>query len=178
MKTVKRMRGNVVDPEQYEIHNLPCASVYRVAAQIVSTGVLFPVSMDTVEYDTDSMWSSAAPSVLTCRTAGLYRFTAWWTWDATGVGQRGLLLWRTLFNQPAVQTLYPGGGILAEGNEINATGGGLYTAHGPLSYDIVLNAGDFVTMRVSQFTGANLSIIPSTAPLRYNGFQACLISTI
>lgn len=157
------------------IHDMPRASVYRVAAQVVSSGTLFPAGFDTVEYDVEGMWSAVSPSSFACRTAGLWRVTGWWTWDVSAAGQRGLLIYRT--TTAGTQTLYPGNGILAEGHSIPSNGGGLTTPHGPLSYDIDLDAGDTVTMRVSQFTGGNLSITPATSANRYNGFQACLIST-
>lgn len=83
VKFLTGARNNHVEADTYRALNVPRFSIYRAAAFAatipVSTATAVP--WDTVLYDPDGMWASATPTVITCRTAGLYEFSFGFYWD-------------------------------------------------------------------------------------------------
>lgn len=167
MKTVKRMRGNVLDPEQYEIHNMPCAQIYRVAAiPNLAANVLTQHIFDTIDYDNDGIYNPALPNQFTIRTTGLYLCHAAATFgsDLTASYRLGYL-----YKNSGLASIVQYGPFLT-GQATNA--GNQITC----SWQIPFNAGDTLTFWVQ--TGVVVGLGVANAAGRSNGMAVCLISTI
>lgn len=162
------IRGNKMKGRE-QILDVPRVSVYKAGGSAPASGVATIVTWDTEEYDNDGMWSTLAPTALIASTAGLYDVTAWGTWapDAT-VTRR---MWIAKTTPLGVVTTY-----FSPGAEINAVGAGLTTTQ-QVGHQIQLDADDQLTVTIQQFTAGGIAWNGSTATLRTNGFQACLIST-
>lgn len=161
-------RGNKLNNID-RILSMPSVSVYKTAGSAPGSGVATIVAWDTEEYDSDGMWDANRPTILLCRTAGLYSVTGWGTWapDAT-VTRR---MWIAKTSGAGVVTTY-----FSPGAEINAVGAGLTTTQS-VTHQVRLSAGDSLTLTIQQFTAGGIAWNAATAALRTNGFQACLIST-
>lgn len=162
------IRGNKMSGRQ-KILDMPRVSVFRNAGLAPGSGVATIVSWDTVEYDVEGMWSANDPTKLKCVSAGLYDVNAWGTWAADATVTRRMLITKT--TAAGVTALY-----FNPGAEIAAVGAGLTTTQ-QVGFHIPMNAGDYVTLTIQQFTAGGLAFSGATLALRTNGFQACLIST-
>lgn len=169
------VRGGDVDAVTGRILDIPRASVFLNAGGSLANSTVTLVSWDSEEYDSDGMWSPLAPGRLTARTPGNYRVTSWFTWGANAAGPRAMFIRRTVATS-GLQFSY-GIGPLGEGTDVQAVLAGFYTPTGPWSYEMDLNAGDYVECFITQISGGALAWIAATAALRSNGFQASLIST-
>lgn len=174
--SLRRIRSNVMGASEREVQNVPRVSVFQNTGGTLVTTVVTLVSWDSVDWDTDGMFSLAFPTRITARTAGLYAVGAWYSWDVNSAGQRGLLLRRTA--KSGVISVFPNVGVLNEGGDVTAVGSGLRTTSGPMWFDMVLQAGDYVEVFVSQFSGSTIAWIAATTTDKANGIQAKLVSTI
>lgn len=157
------IRGNKMSGRQ-NILDMPRAGIYRAAALGIITGTPTAVPWDTLDYDTDGMWSAASPTALFARTAGTYRFTCWGNFaNAADTTYRQFYFTKNIAD--------------ARGQVTVAAINGLQTAICS-SIDYPMNAGDFIQpiwAHVSATTPLAFSV--ATAATRINGFTACLLST-
>lgn len=156
------VRGGQQDSVTGRILNFPRVSVYLNGGSSAPSGTPFSVTWDSEEYDTDGMWSPAAPTKIICISPGLYAFWAWTEWAANGIGPRYMLLQKN------------GAGSIARvvQSPLAATVCGFST-----SAPIPLNAGDFVTVICQQDSTISLAFNGATLSSRVNGFAACMTST-
>jgi hypothetical protein len=159
---LRSIRGNVYGSQgQAEVLDVPRCSVYRATAHNVGTGgTPNQISFDTLDYQSEGMWNPAAPTHITCLTAGVYLFTGQVVWPSNATNFRNLA-----FLKNGV-TVY--GDSYATPSAVTVTGQNT-AAHIPL------NAGDYVEMYAAQNTGGVLTL---PANPRWQAASACLISTI
>lgn len=167
--TLQPARGNVLGRNVGRILDVPRASVFRVAALSIANNTTTAVIWDTIDLDdpqSEALWSAANPTRLTAITAGTYSVKAWGVWQSSGGGIRQLYIRKNGVGQYA-NTVFDSGTVAG-------------TASQSTTADIRLDAGDYVEVMVLQTCGAPLAFTPVSGTLnidRFNGFQACLIST-
>lgn len=114
-------------------------------------------------YDTDGMWSSATPTRLTARTAGVFLYCAdvFWQDSAIAGTYRQILLWKNGASGFG-QNIVPG-----------VTSGGIGTEQ-TTAWPIPMNAGDYVEVGVVQSAVNPLQVLGAAGN---SMFAATLIST-
>lgn len=127
------------------------ARVRRTTNQAVANNTGTPLSYDTVDFDTVSMWSNLQPTRLTCQQAGIYHI-----WCATfwAVGSDGG--YRT-----AVIVLNGDGTNLEQGEHLHPNAAGNASAQ-TVSTLIQLALNDYVELWVYQGSGGSLNILSGT----------------
>lgn len=162
------IRGGIMGADEYRVLNVPRVSVYQSVAQGITTATISNYPWDTVDYDTDSMWTSTGGGFwLTANTPGLYACNAWVVWASNATSYRQLFFYKWI----AGVATYTYNNSIVEPSSVTSTGQNI-------SAMIALNKGDQVTAAVSHNIGVNLNITAATATVRDNGLQACLISTL
>ena len=141
--TLRPPRGNIVLEDEYAVNNMPRAALWRNAAHNISTGGAAQIiTWDRLDYDTDGMWDPTKPTILTCRTAGLYACSAAILWPSNSTNYRQMWISRngglTIGNiiQPQLVTI--------SSQEVNG--------------QIELNAGDTLGVFAAQNTGGVLTL--------------------
>lgn len=66
------------------------ARVYRTSNQSIANGTNAAISFTNARHNTDLIWSSSQPTVLTCRTAGKYLIGGCFRFEYNGAGNRFL----------------------------------------------------------------------------------------
>ncbi len=142
---------------------MPRASVWRAAAHNVATGGAYvAIEFDNLDYDTDGMWATTAPTRLTCRTSGLYAVEGWCVWPTSGTSYRQICILKN-GNAQVVRTTPPFATTVVSSW---------------ISAQLALVAGDYLVLGVAQNTGGVLTLPANgTTAVRDHVFQACLIST-
>lgn len=155
------IRGNITTGMD-RILDKPRCSVYRLAAHNVLTGGgVNVINMDTLDYQSEGMWSAALATHIICITAGTYRFTGTLIWPANATSFRQIYLLKN--SVTFVQIIQEPSAALSMSQQITA--------------DIPMNAGDYVELGAGQNTGGTLVLPGNAFSLRDISLQACLIST-
>ncbi len=68
------------------------ARVHRSTAQAIGASAMVPISFDTVVYDTDSIFAIGTPTLLTCKTPGVYVITGHINFATSTTGFRRVIL--------------------------------------------------------------------------------------
>jgi len=156
--------------DEYRVMNVPRVSVFQSANQAVATGTISNIPWDTVEYDTDSMWTSTGGGFwLTANTPGLYLVHGCGVWAFNATSYREMIIYKWLAGVGTAGPICTHGVVEPSAVTITAPS---VTAYVPL------NKGDQVTLAVSHNIGGNLNFNGASATVRENGFQACLVSTL
>lgn len=156
------IRGNKMGGRQ-NILDMPRCSVCRVAPHNLPNGGTFnTITFDTLDSQSEGMWSIANPTRVTCLTAGTYATlgTIIWPSDSTNFRQLALFKNGVIY----IQIISAPGPVSAVGQQISA--------------QIPLNAGDYVELRAAQNTATNPLVLPANAySIRDISLQCCLVST-
>lgn len=122
------------------------ARVYRNVDTVITTGIITVLSFNSERYDTDTIWSPANPTRLTCVSAGYYSISGHVTWTASGWESRRLAI-RLNGNDST---------IIAGVNEHASSSGNHSNIISTLHY---LAAGDYVELLVYQDSSVDLSAL-------------------
>ena len=117
----------------------------RTSAYSVGNGGYATIPFESIGHDTDQMWSSATPSRVTIKTAGVYNITTHLVWAPNGTGHRAVGLH---LNSVYVQ----------EHNEMAVTSGGAGTVV-TMTTTLSLKVGDYLEIGGWQNSGAALNVI-------------------
>lgn len=150
--------GGVIDPIVGRVLDVPRVALMRRATLTVPDSTAVDIPWDTVEYDTDGMFSFTNQVIITAKTPGLYMVCASIGYGASGAGVRELYFRRN--------------GIGSYGPMLN--GPNVYTSTCAL---IPLNAGDTVDVVTVQSSGLPLGTTAYVLPDHLTALQACLVST-
>jgi hypothetical protein len=72
---------------------VPMVRLRRVNAQNITTGTNTTVSWDTIDVNTDNMFTLVSPTQITVQTAGSYALDVEWGWTLSSAGDR--VIWGT-----------------------------------------------------------------------------------
>lgn len=137
--TLQQIRDNqefFVDP--------PACSVYASSAQSVSNNSLTGLTADSENYDNDSMHSTSSnPQRITIQTAGRYLVSATVSFALNSSGIRFVEFFVNDSTRHFGQTIVPS---TSDGMQVTAT------------RTLVLNVGDYVSVRVRQTSGGSLVV--------------------
>jgi hypothetical protein len=129
-------------------------TVYRAANLVLATGTLATISWDTVLADNaDGNWSAANPTRLTALKAGWYTFNARILYPANATGQR------------TFQWAVNGNTVAREDH--NAPSNAASNVAFSSSVTVYLAVGDYLELKVSQNSGASLTVAGATAATPY-----------
>jgi hypothetical protein len=135
-----------------------CARVWKNAAGSVASGALTPVTFGTVLHDTDAIWSASLPDRLTAPWPGRWLAECAVQWDfGSTAGWRELGLW---WNDPS-------GTSAIRRRKQQQTHAAIELGQ-DLATEVVLNAGEWVEVRVIQNSGASLSLNTSSPQQDYS----------
>jgi hypothetical protein len=125
-------------------------AVYRAANLVLASGTLTTISWDTILADNaDGNWSAANPSRLTALKAGWYTFNARILYPANATGQR------------TFQWAVNGNTVAREDH--NAPSNAASNVAFSSSVTVYLAVGDYLELKVSQNSGASLTVAGATA---------------
>lgn len=126
---------------------IPAATVTNSAAEAEANAADTSVTFDTVASDNDGVYSQSHTDRLTAPLSGTYLISGVVTWDALSStsGERGVRLVED-------GTTILGGETSPAANPDDTSQGATGVAH--------LAAGDYVTLRVVQWSGGPVSILP------------------
>jgi hypothetical protein len=119
------------------------ASALRSANQSIANNSETAISFDTVEVDNAGMYSAGTPTRVTVQKAGVYMVTASVVYVANGTGDR-------------YSSLQLNGGSHVSYSLSPAASASHNTAHN-ISYVAAFNVGDYLELKVAQYSGAALN---------------------
>lgn len=158
------MRGNMQGADVSRVLDVPRVRVYRNAGLSILTGTNTSVIWDSVDYDTDGMWSPTInPTRLTCRTQGLYLVVADVNWAFNTNGVRQIQVQKNNTTNYLLGQILPNSGGFSDQQQV--------------AQFVDLKAGDYIEVLVVQNSASSLVVAGATPTAHTNGFQACLIST-
>lgn len=123
----------------------PAVRAYSTVAISIANNTLTALTFNTELYDTDTMWSSGAPTRVTFTTAGVYLVTMVVAWDNNIVGDR--------FGQIRKN----GTDVLARESKDTGDRSDLIVPHN-ITIEEQFAAADYVEVMVQQTSGAALLI--------------------
>jgi hypothetical protein len=128
---------------------VPSARVRRTTAQSIVNGTMSVVGFDTVDHDTNTLWSSGASSRLTIKTPGLYLVSANVDWVNNAAGSRDCWVQRNGNSLDRVAETMGGPATTGDSRQ-------------NLASVVRLAAGDYLELGVYQGSGGALNITPAT----------------
>lgn len=145
--------------------NMPRAAVLLGANQAFAASAVNTVIWNSqiATYDTDGMWSNAANTRLTVRTAGLYLVAAQLEWDAVGAVAASTM--RAFIYKSGVQVAIEGVPPVMQA---------LVPTIMRIAWPVPANAGDYFEILGQQSCVANLNLIAGSG---ISMFSATLLST-
>ena len=135
----------------------PRAKASRSSALATANSSWLTVPWTVEDWDTDNMVDvGAAPSRVTCKTAGRYDVRASVSWYPNSSGVRIVAIARN------------GQSVVNPDSRVPPASGGWGTSH-QLADEITLNVGDYLEIRVFQTSGGNLNLDTSSLSARRIG---------
>lgn len=131
--TAAQLNQQVRDNTRF-LHGPPIVRVRRSTTQSINNSTWTAISFNTEDWDTDTMWSSTAPTKIICRTAGKYEFSFNGSFAASTAGT-----YRALGLRKNTTSGDPNEG---EVTTVETANGVEWTAH--LANTIALTTGQFV----------------------------------
>ena len=130
-----------------QIGTIPAARVANSVEETISNGSAAVLTFDTNTYDNDSIHSTTANTArLTAPVSGIYEVTGQVSWGASTTGY--------------VSALIRKDGLDQEGSDIRPPAGATVDTSQQVTAQLRLNAGEYVTLEVSQTSGGPLVAIP------------------
>jgi hypothetical protein len=135
----------IIAPTQIQVPTDVSARVSRSVDQAIPDAKYTPISFDTVEFDTNSMFTATAPTKLTATTAGKYLVIGYIEFDTSFVG-----------DQLREVTLRLNG--LTRIARVAGTSSASFPFITTISTYYLLNAGDYVELVVRHGSGTTLNV--------------------